>query len=67
MKCRACDVILTDAEATAKDEDNRYIELCDICLSMSTGQYYDLKDGDNELLPWEDFEDTFEYLERDYG
>jgi len=32
MKCRACDVILTDFEATRKYESGEYIDLCNHCF-----------------------------------
>lgn len=32
MKCRACDVILTDFEATRKYETGEFIDLCDYCF-----------------------------------
>lgn len=35
MKCRACDEILTNIEATRKDQYNEFIDLCNICLSKS--------------------------------
>ena len=31
MKCRACDVILTDVEATRKDVRGEFIDMCFKC------------------------------------
>lgn len=33
MKCRACDCILTDYEATRKYVDGSFIDLCNTCFS----------------------------------
>jgi hypothetical protein len=38
MKCRACDVILSDFEATRRyktnDEKRIYVDLCDCCFDL---------------------------------
>lgn len=35
MKCRACDEILTDREAVAKDKSGEFNDLCFPCLNKS--------------------------------
>ena len=32
MRCRICDVILSDYEATKKDNDGQYLDTCGQCL-----------------------------------
>lgn len=52
MRCRACDVILSDYEATrqfASDPD--YVELCNHCFSFIKD---DISVIENELLNTED-------------
>ena len=41
MKCRACDIILTDREAVAKDKHGVFYDLCNLCLQSS----YDKEDS----------------------
>ena len=32
MRCKICDVILSDYEATKKDNDGQYLDTCGQCL-----------------------------------
>jgi len=44
MRCRACDCLLTDFEATRKEPDG-YLDLCDGCLDpVSVPEYVDHPD-----------------------
>ncbi len=58
MKCRACDVILTDFESTRKYETGDYIDLCNHCFFSGVNE---------DILPVER-EDlrTDEELKEDY-
>ena len=56
MKCRACDKILTDQEATHKDERGSYLDMCFGCLSdgiETLPEYPSYKDI-NEEFPEEE-------------
>ena len=35
MKCKACDCILSDFEATRKYSDGEYVDLCNHCFEAS--------------------------------
>lgn len=52
MKCLACDVILTDNEATRKNEHNEFIDLCNSCTQESFVDVYSdgiiIEENDNE-------------------
>ena len=47
MRCKACDALLTDYEATRKDKDGNFIDLCGQCYFPSAG------DDENETLKHE--------------
>lgn len=47
MRCKACNVILTDYEATRKDKTGEYIDLCGQCYHPSNVT------DDNEMLKHE--------------
>ena len=52
MRCRACDCLLTDFEATRKEPDG-YLDLCDGCLDpVSPTEYLDKLDP-----PWDTFDE----------
>ena len=52
MRCRACDCLLTDFEATRKESDG-YLDLCDGCLDpFSPTEYLDKLDP-----PWDTFDE----------
>lgn len=63
MKCLACDVILTDRQASRKYEnwrdlpegEGRYIMLCDHCI-----QYTDLTFSENPLADNEEYSDDYQ-------
>lgn len=49
MRCKACDVELTDKEAVRKDSHGEYYDMCGTCLQ--TGQLYEdefLEDLENQ-------------------
>lgn len=58
MRCRACDCVLTDFEATRKSkESGQYVDLCDPCFETIRGTFpvkerQDLKT--NEDNGWND-------------
>jgi|TARA_R110000823_G_C15850637_1_gene492120 hypothetical protein len=39
MKCRCCDVELTDDEIMFQDEDGYSLDTCEICLSEQSSYY----------------------------
>ena len=55
MRCRACNVILTPLESIEKDEQNRYIELCSLCLEEVNRSWGN--DDDDEYELWEDYDE----------
>lgn len=40
MRCKACNVVLTDKEAVKKDERGEYIDLCNHCLKAVIEDLY---------------------------
>lgn len=50
MRCLACDVMLSDTEATRKyPGTNSYVDLCNTCHGLSAG-YKDDDSEENELV-----------------
>ena len=55
--CRCCDVLLSDYEATIKNQDTgEYLDMCDTCIQesgittiISLSVRYDLKENDSYL------------------
>jgi hypothetical protein len=41
MRCRICDCILTDTEAVAKDENGKFLDICEACLYEETDPWQD--------------------------
>ncbi len=41
MKCKACDVELNDFEATRKDSNEEFIDMCGECLKASVDDRYE--------------------------
>jgi len=60
MRCKACDVELSDFEATRKDKRNDFIDLCNYCYSSGS---YD--EDDSVRLDLVSDEDS--YYENDSG
>ena len=63
MRCRACDVTLSDFEATRKSrKTGEYIDLCDTCFTfvkdaMEVDEREDLRDTDDIITDHEDLTD----------
>jgi len=49
MRCKACNVILEDGEATKSDKNGDYYDLCNRCFSVSTSAVWELEEGDEEV------------------
>ena len=43
MRCRACDVILDDAETLKKDARGIHYDLCTDCLAVSISTHWELE------------------------
>ena len=43
MRCRACDVILDDAETLKKDARGVHYDLCTDCLAVSISTHWELE------------------------
>lgn len=53
MRCKACDCIMTDFEATRKaKESGQYVDLCDRCFEHIKGEFEVTERQD--LKPYED-------------
>jgi hypothetical protein len=60
MRCRACNVILTNEEAVFKDDDGEYPQLCNICLEDVN------RDWDNdETQEWVEYDENESYSQAD--
>jgi len=50
MRCRSCDIILSESELTLKDNRGEYTDLCYTCnshsIAASLGAYDNLDDSD---------------------
>ena len=60
MKCRACDEILTDQEATRKEANGGFIDLCFKCFPMEVNVKDELDEEIEQALDemaWEDTEE----------
>lgn len=44
MKCKACDVILSDSESSLKYEHGEYIDLCYSCLNEADIYCYETEE-----------------------
>jgi hypothetical protein len=62
MRCKACNVILSDFEVTRKSADtNEYMDLCNVCFAPISNECYVLERFDlleNEDSNEDGFEDT---------
>lgn len=43
MRCKACDKILEDTEATKKDKNGNFYDLCNNCYSISLDAEWDIE------------------------
>ena len=48
MRCKACNIILTEKEAKLKDT-NGYVDLCGDCFHASQDAVYDNEDREDDL------------------
>ena len=46
MRCKACNVILDDAERVKKDINGSYYDLCTDCLTVSIATHWELENTD---------------------
>jgi len=72
MKCKACDEILTDYEATRKVlETNEYLELCNNCFDSESDDVLTLDRADlkhvTDEKPGLEFEQLDEYDYKNFG
>jgi hypothetical protein len=72
MKCKACDEILTDYEATRKVlETNEYLELCNNCFDSENDGVLTLDRADlkhvTDEKPGLEFEQLDEYDYKNFG
>jgi type IV secretory pathway VirD2 relaxase len=72
MKCKACDEILTDYEATRKVlETNEYLELCNNCFDSESDGVLTLDRADlkhvTDEKPGLEFEQLDEYDYKNFG
>jgi hypothetical protein len=44
MRCLACDVALSDIEATRKDKHGEFIDLCSVCFFAGNEDFLTLTD-----------------------
>lgn len=51
MRCKACNVALTDKESVRKDEYGEFFDLCSTCLQ--TSQLYE--EDEDDFFAWDDF------------
>ena len=77
MRCKACDVILDDAEAGKKDARGVHYDLCTECLTVSIAANWELEnmesidiDGnitqDDILTLQENYDNILQKLTNDY-
>lgn len=62
MRCVACNIELNDYEATRKDSNNQYLDLCNTCFKASE---YEFDTSDRlDLIEEADYDlkDDLEYL-----
>lgn len=53
MRCLACDVALTDMEATKRDSDGEFIDLCSLCLASAKQPVFTYNhDQDEPEIEW---------------
>lgn len=63
MRCRACDVVLSDFEATRKSRlTGEYLDLCDTCFAyvkdaVEVDEREDLRDTDDIQTDHEEWDD----------
>ena len=51
MKCKICDQLLSDYEATKKDTETReYLDTCSYCISMSKPNVVDFVENENKFI-----------------
>jgi len=65
MRCLACNIELTDYEATRKDSNDQYIDLCNTCFKAAE---YEFDTNDRlDLLEEADYvlKDDLDYLHSD--
>ena len=53
MRCRACNVELTDAESTMRTTQNEYLDMCNECLNASRTKL--TSDEDVKYTDWAEF------------
>ena len=77
MRCKACDVILDDAETVKKDSSGVYYDLCTDCLTVSIATHWELEnmesidiDGnitqDDILTLQENYDNIYLSITKDY-
>ena len=50
MRCKACNVILEDSEATKADKRGDYYDLCNKCFSVSTAALWELEEDEDDVV-----------------
>jgi len=66
MRCRACDVILDDAEAVKKDARGVHYDLCTECLTVSIATHWELENMESIPNPGYISQDDVLQLQENY-
>ena len=56
MRCKSCDTLLNDFEATRKYEDGEYVDMCNSCFRKSDQDGVSIIERD-DLKEYEDVDD----------
>ena len=66
MRCKACDVILDDAEAVKKDARGVHYDLCTECLTVSISTHWELENMESSDYPGSFTQDDVLTLQENY-
>ena len=66
MRCKACNVILDDAERVKKDINGSYYDLCTDCLTVSIATHWELENMESSVYPGSFTQDDVLQLQREY-
>lgn len=66
MRCKACDVILDDAEVIKKDSSGAYYDLCTDCLTVSIATHWELENMESIEIDGNITQDEILTLQENY-
>ena len=66
MRCKACDVILDDAEILKKDARGVHYDLCTDCLTVSIATHWELENMESKEIDGNMTQDEVLTLQENY-